>query len=519
MMKPGAMGWFAAHELRLSWRELTSLLTAGRRRRMMAIVIGVVVFAAFMHGLAFLIVGNFARESGPPRPSTLLYATAIGLLSLSLMVSQALEAVTRAFYQRADFDMILSSPVDQRMVYSIRISAVGLSVTAMAILLAASFINILAWTGGPRWLLIYGVVFAGGLAATAVAVLMTVVMFKTIGPKRTRIVSQVLAAIIGAMFVIGLQGAAVLSYGTISRFAILQSEWVGSHLPALDSAFWMPARAMLGDPVALAETLAVGFALFFVTIALFAGGFGEQAIAASSANAFRPRLRRSRGRFRATSAMQALRRKEWVLLYRDPWLISQTLMQLLYLLPPALLLWQNFGDDGDAVIVLVPVLVVAAGQLAGGLAWLAVSGEDAPDLVATAPVSQRQVIRAKIEAVLISIAVVATPLILVMAIETPWAALATAVFSAIAAIAATAVQLIFRTQAKRSHFRRRQTSSRFATFAEALSSMAWAATAGLVAAGTWVAVGSAVAALAVLLAAWLIRPRPVPARALARPGG
>ena len=48
--------------------------------------------------------------------------------------------------------------------------------------------------------------------------------------------------------------------------------------------------------------------------------------------------------------------------------------------------------------MLVPVLVMAAGQLAGGLAWLAISGEDAPDLVATAPILPRHVVRAKVEA-------------------------------------------------------------------------------------------------------------------------
>ena len=36
---------------------------------------------------------------------------------------------------------------------------------------------------------------------------------------------------------------------------------------------------------------------------------------------------------------RALRHKEWVLLKRDPWLISQTLMQILYLLPPAMMLY------------------------------------------------------------------------------------------------------------------------------------------------------------------------------------
>src|SRR4029077_20498875 len=98
-----------------------------------------------------------------------------------------------------------------------------------------------------------------------------------------------------------------------------------------------------------------------------------------------------RAGFRPRSPAAVLRRKEWTLLRRDPWLVSQTLMQILYLLPPALMLWRSYGEGTGALIVLVPVLVMAAGQLAGGLAWLAISGEDAPDLVATAPVLARSI--------------------------------------------------------------------------------------------------------------------------------
>ena len=36
---------------------------------------------------------------------------------------------------------------------------------------------------------------------------------------------------------------------------------------------------------------------------------------------------------RALSPSLMLRRKEWALLRRDPWLVSQTLVQILYLLP------------------------------------------------------------------------------------------------------------------------------------------------------------------------------------------
>src|SRR5262249_6585876 len=70
----------------------------------------------------------------------------------------------------------------------------------------------------------------------------------------------------------------------------------------------------------------------------------------------------------------------------------QTLMQILYLIPPALLLWVTFHDRNGSFVVLIPVVVMAAGQFAGGLAWLSISGEDAPDLVTTAPITSQRIL-------------------------------------------------------------------------------------------------------------------------------
>jgi ABC-2 type transport system permease protein len=196
-----------------------------------------------------------------------------------------------------------------------------------------------------------------------------------------------------------------------------------------------------------------------------------------------------------------------MLLLRDPWLVSQTLMQMLYLVPPAVLLWRSFEAGGGAFNLLVPVLVMAAGQLSGGLAWLTISGEDAPDLVATAPITPRFVLRAKIEAVLGIIAVVFAPLVAVLVIGSPWHALVTAIGVVIAAASATAIQLWFRTQAKRSQFRRRQVSSRVATFAEAFSSIGWAATAAVAAVSPWLAIVPALIALVILGGARYLSPR------------
>ena len=269
---------------------------------------------------------------------------------------------------------------------------------------------------------------------------------------------------------------------------------------------WWPARAILGYATALVAVVAFCFALLAATIAIFSPRFGDHAVAAAGVAQTAVRQADRSRSFRRTSAQSALRRKEWTLLKRDPWLMSQTLMQILYLLPPALLLWRSFGSGTDAYVLLAPVLVMAAGQLAGGLAWLAISGEDAPDLVATAPVVAGRIVRAKIEAVLGAVAMVFSPFILALAIASPFHALVSALGILAAAVSATAVQLWFRSQAKRSHFRRRQTSSRVATFAEAIASISWAATAALAAGGTWLAVLPALMAIGVLALARLISP-------------
>src|ERR1700692_1610719 len=312
----------------------------------------------------------------------------------------------------------MSSPVALANVFSGRIAAIALSVIAMALLLSTPFVDVLVLGGGIRWLAAYGVVIAVGGAPAAVAIAATIMLFRLIGPSRTRLVAQILAAIIGAGFVIALQIAAILSYGTLSRFAVLTSDAAAAFAPDTDSIVWWPARAALGDGEALLLLLAGGLVLLGAVMAMFSPRFADTAVSVSANTA--PGFQASRTtKFRAGSRQQALRRKEFVLLRRDPWLVSQTLMQLLYLVPPALMLWRSFADSTLAIVLVTPVIVMAAGQLAGGLAWLTISGEDAADLVATAPLPPSRVIRAKIEVVLITIGVIFAPLIAALSFTSP----------------------------------------------------------------------------------------------------
>ena len=64
------------------------------------------------------------------------------MLSWLLMVSQAMESMTRAFYSRADLDLILASPVAAHKLFAVRIATVALAVAMMAMPLAAPFIDI-----------------------------------------------------------------------------------------------------------------------------------------------------------------------------------------------------------------------------------------------------------------------------------------------------------------------------------------------------------------------------------------
>ena len=505
MSSTTALGWFARHEIRLAWREWLAMMTGGRRKKTRA-VIGLIVFAALMHLPAYAVIGRFAGLQAPLDKASLIVITSTIFLAWALMLSQAIESVTRVFYARADLDLIMSSPVKLENVFSVRIAAIALSVTAMALLLSTPFVDVLVFSGGIRWLSAYGVVVAIGLSAAGVAIAVTILLFRLIGPSRTRLVAQILAAIIGAGFVIALQVAAILSYGTLSRFAVLTSDSAAAYAPDSESMVWWPARAALGDGEALLLLLAGGLVLLGAVMATFSARFADTAVSVSAHAA--PNHQTSRARaFRRGSRQQALRWKEFVLLRRDPWLVSQTLMQLLYLVPPALMLWRSFADSSAAIVLITPVIVMAAGQLAGGLAWLTISGEDAADLVATAPLTQARVTSAKIEVVLIVIAAIFAPLVLALLFASPLQAAVTALGIIIAAASATAIQLWFRVQARRSQFRRRQTSSRLATFAEAFSSIGWAATAALALAIPIAALISGLLTAAILAATWRISPR------------
>lgn len=501
------LGWFAEHEFRLAWRDWVQLMSGGRKLKDRAIIVGMGVFALAMHGLAYAVLNGYFAAPLQSGTGLFVLVSASLVLTFTMMMSQAMESVTRAFYARDDLDLLLSSPASAERLFAVRIGMMVLTTAMMSGLMVAPFINVAALLDGAHWLAGYVMVLAGSGVATGLAVLLTLTLFRTVGAKRTRLIAQIMAAVVGASFIIGIQAVAIISYGSMSRFSVLTSEAVIAMLPVAESLWWLPARAITGDVGALTVMV-----LASSCFALWATGVGAKAFQATVLAALSVPEDETRASasssftFKTRPTFHTLVHKEWTLLSRDPWLISQTLMQILYLIPPALMLWINFGEQMALSAILAPVIVMAVGQLAGGLAWLTISGEDAPDLVATAPVRPAALMAAKVAAVIVLVMALVTPLVLAMAWMSLWGAAMTFLGALLAAACAILIQLWFRAQSKRSNFRRRQVASKASTFCEAFASISCAATASVAAMGSIAAVVPAAGVAIVMGVAWVLSP-------------
>ena len=338
---------------------------------------------------------------------------------------------------------------------------------------------------------------------------MTIVLFQLVGAKRTRFIAQVVAAIVGAGFVIGVQARCDHGYGNMSRFAAFHSDCADEPRPRPRQPRLVAGARCHGRHAGPRRCLLVASSCSAPRrLRLVAAASRSIAIAAAGVAAGAAVRRAGRAAFRPARA-PALRRKEWTLL-RARSLAAVADADADPLPHPAgaccsgattatesrrACRARSGAGDGRGPARGRPRL---ARHLRRGRAR---SRRDGADRAGGA------ILRAKIEAVLGVGRVRLSPLVFAVAIVSPWTAVVTIVGMLIAAASSTAIQMFFRAQAKRSHFRRRQTSSRVATFAEAFSSIGWAGAAGLAAAGNGAALLVALLAVLVVFIARMFRPR------------
>ncbi len=263
-------------------------------------------------------------------------------------------------------------------------------------------------------------------------------LVKLIGVGPTRVAAQIAAALAGLLVIVMVQWDKI--FGTGPKDAL-----VAAYVAQQEALHWalltIPARALTGDPVALMAALALAALFAAVMFVFLAERFVRNAVLASSVATSGPvRSRRSRASF-GRSPFASLMLKERRVILRDPWLMSQILMQCIFLLPVAIATVWRVSTGQAGADALSPVLIVLCGQIAGGLTWIALSADEASELAVTAPIDPGLRARARLAAVAWLAAVfAATPLMLILMVDA-WTGLVSLAGVACAILAGILVNL------------------------------------------------------------------------------
>jgi ABC-2 type transport system permease protein len=513
--RAGSSLWLLRHEVRMFLYNAGFGAKKGAARRGLSKVsIAVWVAAALaLHLFAFAMLGKLDAVEFDPPPQLVMGVTGILAVAMTMMLSTGLKSSVEVLFERGDLDLLLSSPLSTRSIFTVRLAGIVVGIASVYWFLLAPFAHAGLVLGQFRWLGIYPSIIGMATVTASLAMLMTLGLVRLLGVRRTRVVAQILGALSGALFFLLSQ-----LYSTAMRdVKDHAAAWLGPLLApgALfgpDSMVWVPGRAVLGSPWPLFLMSVAAVSMFFLTVRFthrfFVHGV-QQAV--SMVHAAKRPAGAVQYRF-GRSLTHVIMMKEWRLIARDPQLISQVLLQLLYLLPLCALL---FVKGSPSMPGIGAGLTFVCGSLTAALGWVIISAEDAPDLLLAAPCSQGTVRRAKLAAVAVpSIAIVILPL-LWAALRDPVAGLLMSATIGASALTAALIVLWCGRPSRRGEFKARGKGTFLSNALETLNGFAWAGVGYLLIDGSAGPVASIpmllgaaavfVAALAVLVLAWACR--------------
>jgi ABC-2 type transport system permease protein len=517
---PGSSLWLLRHELRMAWygAAIGGNKSAGGRRSLSWASAAVWVAAwVVLHVAAFALLHKLG-PGGAMNPALAMPATLALVAVATFMLSSTLRASVIALFERGDLDLLLSSPLSSRSIFTVRLLGVVMSGAALYLFVFGPLVHVGVVLGQFRWIGLYVAIIAVATLMGCFGMLLTLALVRLLGARRTRVLAQVLSAVAGALLFLLSQSFSMFSQmagpnaaeGVLNRIA--RSPWL-----APESPLWLPGRAVLGEPLPIFCMALLGVGVFALTVGRTHRFFvhGLQQAAGSARAAATPAPGALRMRFRR-SLFDTVVVKEWRLIARDPHLISQILLQLIYLVPLLFLILRKNDTPGPAIGA---GLALLCSSLTSSLAWIIVSAEDAPDLIQSSPAAMRTIGLAKLAAsVMPPLLLVALPLLWVM-VRAP---LSGVLISFVATAAVLSAALIVRwlgRPAQRSDFKMRGKENFLCSIFEMVNTLCWgglgwllvsmvAETGGSGGTTALMAAGTMAAALVTLLAAWLLRRRP-----------
>lgn len=416
-LAPGSLPWLLKHEMRLALRTKRTGPWAWA-----LLIVGLL----FLQGIGILSAFGFARIKLEPAAVEMVFG-GVGLFSMAIMLAASMQLTVQAIYTRGDLDLLLSSPLRPGIILPIRLLAVALSVMSGSILMAGCFMNGGTIIISARWLIGYLTLPALAMLSVTLSFLLVLLLVRLVGPRRARTATQVIGGVIGISAALAgqipnMQRAAEdgpRRRGFEGLIALADS-------PAAAPLRWLGA-AITGDGMATILLLLIAFGGFILATSLLGQSFVRSVNAAAGADASPKRRPAKDGALsmRVRGVTGSVLRKEWRLILRDPGLLTQVISILLVAAPIVL---PTIGKTvttaaGEAMAFGWLGMVPVAGLLAGSLVWLAFAGEDAPDLLGTAPVSTRRLMADRLLAASLPSVALVTALCLYVALRTPIAAL------------------------------------------------------------------------------------------------
>src|SRR5690606_27341249 len=377
-------------------------------------------------------------------PEAVYIAALVVLVLFPFGVAAGINHSVVALFDRGDMDLLASSPIGSRTVFASRVLAVALGVFVGLGLFMLPIASLGVLMGLPQLLGAVPTLAVLAVVCACAGMLITLLLVRLLGPRRARTAAQLLAAFAGVLLFLVSQVPALLAgrwdVGDLVTNAARHFQPGG--LFAADSLVWLPFRSLLLDPLGTLTALAGAGVVFWATVGLLHRAFAH-GIALGEGRPVRRRVGERPVQFASRAPLGTLLAKEWKLILRDPFLISQVLLQVIYFLPAIYILF--FTDTSvfaglDLGPILAVVIVALSGVLTASIARITVVGEEAHDLLVSSPVGGRTVRRGKLLAAVVPVLLLAVPTSVGIFVLSPQAGVVAALLSVTGSLAVGALR-------------------------------------------------------------------------------
>ncbi len=390
--KPGSSLWLASHYSSMAFRRVQRGDEGLSIWGIIGLVLLLMIAAVPIAVLTFIGI----RNGGDAAIAQIkIFATAFMAFFLVTGVSTSLMAMVENYTDRGDLDLLLTSPIKPHNIVLARLySAVWRDLKLYSIIGLVVF-TLPTFFISPKYLFFIPAVLGFSLILSSVSFLLGQWILQTFGPNLGRKITRGLGAILSLGWVIYL-----LFQKQISRNIATNS--TPEFMDNLEKITWF-GGAFAGDFVPALLLLAIGILIFAIVRQTSGDGFQKIAASLMGAPEEGPKqnLQTQKLNFKS-GIIPTLVFKEWRVMRRDPMTFVQAFSPIIGLLPAMMQGFQSPDGHFQFTPLAYPsITAIAAGQLSLALAWVAVSLEDANDLIIVSPQPTKQIILGKTIAVIL----------------------------------------------------------------------------------------------------------------------